>query len=75
MRTVVREVDEQLAPCALRDVAQVGLGAAAHGNSAGLDEVLERVVVDALGGQDDVGAGLEDHLDALLGDVVLAADI
>ena len=46
------------------DAAQVFFFAAPDCHGAFFDELLEAEVVDAFGGEDDVGAGFEDHVDA-----------
>lgn len=46
-----------------------------HCNGPRLHKVLQRHVVNALGAQDDVGACVEDELDALLGDVILQGSV
>lgn len=53
----------------LGDPLEVDLFASADGHGAGLREVLQAEVVDAPGGEDDVGPGVEDLLDAFFGDV------
>mmetsp|Transcript_45445 Transcript_45445/g.119381 ORF Transcript_45445/g.119381 Transcript_45445/m.119381 type:complete len:205 (+) Transcript_45445:852-1466(+) len=67
----VGERNHQLRARELRDPLEVLLLDAAHGERAGLDEVLDRHVVDALGREHHVGACIEQQLDAVARDVRL----
>lgn len=48
-----------------RDPSQVLFATTTHGHRAGFDKLLETEIVDALGGEDDVGPRGEDLADAL----------
>lgn len=48
--------------------SQVLLLASPHGHSTTLDKELENHVIDTLGGEDDIGSRLEDHLNPLQDD-------
>ncbi|KAI3475615.1 hypothetical protein L1887_62957 [Cichorium endivia] len=68
----VAEAADELAAGGLGDPAQVLLAAATDGHGACLDKLLETQIVDALGGEDDVGARCEDLAHALEHDLALA---
>lgn len=61
----VREGADQGSAGGLGNTSQIFLLATADGHGTLLDEELENHVVDTLGGEDDVGTGLEDHLHTL----------
>ena len=65
----VGQAGDKLSSSALCNSLEINLLAPANGHGSGLDKVLEAEVVDTASGQDHVGAGAEDLLDALLGDV------
>mmetsp|Transcript_16557 Transcript_16557/g.35515 ORF Transcript_16557/g.35515 Transcript_16557/m.35515 type:complete len:446 (-) Transcript_16557:361-1698(-) len=67
----VGQRDHHRAACELGNAAEVLLLAPAQGDASALDKVLEGHVVDALRRQDDVGARVDQQLDALLGNVCL----
>ena len=68
----VSKTGDKLSPGALSDSLQVDLFASPDGHGSGLDEVFKAEVVNAAGGENDVGAGVQDLHDALFGDVGLA---
>ena len=59
-------------PGCTRHLLHVILGYTPHSQAACLHKVFKCHVINALGGEDDVGACIQDLLDALLGDVELA---
>ena len=52
------------------DSSQVGLLDSSDGHGSGFDKVLEAEIVNTSGGENDVGARVDDELNAFLGDVI-----